>query len=110
MTEITYGKDGAGFYIEAAGHSGFDIAGRDVVCAGISALIFAEIDFTRETESAGYIEKRTVITHDGFAYLHVRPREGKEDTLAGAYGVLRSGLRLLSESYPDYLHTEERNE
>lgn len=109
MTEITCGADGEGFFIEASGHSGYDRAGRDVVCAGISALIFAEIDFTRKMESAGYIEKRTLITRDGFVYLHVLPHEEKREALMGAFAAVQTGLRLLAESFPKYVHMEETN-
>ena len=107
MTEISCGTDGAGFFIEASGHSGFAGAGRDIVCAGISALIFAEIDLTREMESAGYIVKRTVIAHDGFLYLHVEPCEGKRELLRGAFAAARAGLRLLAEKYPENVQMEE---
>ncbi len=45
MTEVLFKKEN-GFivYFEADGHSGFDIAGRDIVCASLSSVIWSTVN------------------------------------------------------------------
>lgn len=45
MTTVKVTKE----YIEVKGHSGYDIAGRDIVCAGISVLIQATYNYMKVT-------------------------------------------------------------
>ena len=41
MTTIELARDKRRFYTLVDGHAGYDDAGRDIVCAGVSALTYA---------------------------------------------------------------------
>lgn len=101
MTEIRAGWDGAGFYIEAAGHSGYDIAGRDIVCAGVSALMLGTVNMTEKMERAGYIGKKTLVIRDGYVRLAARAARGKSGLLGAVFETALSGLELIEAQYPE---------
>ena len=65
MTEILLKKEN-GFivYFEADGHSGFDVAGRDIVCASLSSVIWCTVNGLENVVGADieYTEKDARVT------------------------------------------------
>lgn len=72
------------------GHAGFDRRGKDVVCAGVSALVCTLAENIRRRGGQAALSP-------GRAEL--RWQEGTEE-LVEAFGL---GLRQLAESYPEYI-------
>lgn len=110
MTHISYGRAGEGLYIEAAGHSGFAESGKDVVCAGVSTLIFTTYFYLRKIQSEGYIEQLEKREADGFVSIFARCAEGEQKLLNTAFEMAITGLEMLAESYPHNvtIHKKEK--
>ena len=100
MTHISCGQVGEGFYIEAAGHSGFGEQGRDVVCAGVSTLIFTAYYYLQRKQSEGYIDKLEKRETDGFVSIYVRCAEGEQTILKTAFEMALTGFEMLAENFP----------
>lgn len=58
MTRITMKEEDGKVVITADGHSGYAPAGEDIVCAGVSALMFAAASAAMELEDAEIGELR----------------------------------------------------
>lgn len=58
MTRITMKEEDGKVVITADGHSGYAPAGEDIVCAGVSALMFAATSAATELEDAEIGELR----------------------------------------------------
>ena len=57
MTTVTAALLNDGFMIECEGHSGYDEKGRDIVCAGVSALCMALEAMLEELSVEGCAEQ-----------------------------------------------------
>lgn len=94
--------------IEVSGHAGYEDEGKDIVCAGISALL------------GGMLNGLEFFLGDEFVY-HVDPKGHAKVVLAGtmsdelyeiAYTIIKTfelGVRMVHQDYPDYviIHKEE---
>ena len=100
MTHISCGQVGEGFYIEAAGHSGFGEKGRDVVCAGVSTLIFTTYYYLRKLQDVGYIGYLEKTEADGEVSISARCAEGEQTILKTAFEMALTGFEMLAENFP----------
>lgn len=76
--------------ITVSGHAGHAPAGQDIVCAAVSALMYALAGYLEETEQAA----RSDICR-GYADI-----EGAGDCGA-AFTLVRCGMEQLAAAYPD---------
>ena len=97
-----------GVEISALGHAGYGPRGQDIVCAGVSALLYGlkvyleeEMPFAAaEPRQGGLQASYEVWEGDGELRIRiVAPSLAYREALA----VVLSGLRLLSRFYPDYV-------
>ena len=93
MTTIELVRDKRSFYTLVDGHAGYDDAGRDIVCAGVSALTYAL--------AAGL--------NDCGALLKYESGDGREE-MYGAGGAARVLFRTfelavqeLARQYPEHV-------
>ena len=93
MTHIFIDKEDDYFRLVAKGHAGYAVAGEDIVCAAISALVQTLMY---------HMEK---ITED--YECHVKSGDvmiyGKGVQAVRAFEVIETGLRIIAEDYPDYI-------
>ncbi len=93
-----------GMEVLAQGHAGYAVAGQDIVCAGVSALLYG---FKSYLEAQSLLCKGSHVDcaewdgglrlrSSGFAHLDKQ-----------AWGVIREGISLLSRAYPQYVYWEE---
>lgn len=95
MISIEYASPAEGEHIlTVSGHAEYAEAGKDIVCAGVSALVYG---------AAGALEKRRV----GFVFrdeeevtLHVR---GGGEFEEGVFSAVCTGLEQIAENYPDFV-------
>ncbi len=122
-----------GLEISAVGHAGYDARGRDIVCAGVSALIFAYLDYVKThplTAEAEYARPRAAhgaednhLDTDGSggrcvpegrdALPRVESRvedgyvwvrtHGMNGVDQTAWAVTQVGLKILENRYPDHV-------
>jgi len=101
-TTVTFYKrsDGALTGYRAAGHSGYALAGEDIVCAGVSALTQSTLNGLQNVLKAPVrfdIDERTASLE-----AELTP-EATEDQFKGAQLLLETllqGLQAIERSYP----------
>ena len=76
------------------GHAGYAPKGQDIVCAAVSALVYALIGTLEETENAA-----EVILRPGYAAV-----EAKEKT--AAFDLVRCGIEQLADRYPEFVQAK----
>lgn len=77
-----------GAQVTVSGHAGYAPAGRDIVCAAVSALVYALAGYLEETGQAERVDIRR-----GFA--DIRGTAG-----AAALALVRCGVEQLAQAYP----------
>jgi len=102
---VKFFENREGFLIgfEAYGHAGFDEAGRDIVCAGVSSLL-----------QTAYLSLKEIIKADvrmtkKKGYLSCKVRSFCQKDLEKIDLVLRSvliGLEYIEKSYGEFLKLE----
>ena len=103
MTNITiYKSNDLNIGFKVFGHSGYDDAGKDIVCAGISALT---INFINSVEE--FMDDRFVVTtneEDGMIDFKFESVPSKESQVLIDSLVL--GLENLEQDYKDFISIE----
>ncbi len=110
QVRVVRASDGAVLALVAFGHTGFDRKGRDIVCAGASAVLHtAVLGVTRIARA-----EAAVTAGDGHLELLLAP-EARSDGLAWlqAQAVLKAavaGLREIGARYPGHIELREELE
>ena len=115
-----------GLEISAVGHADFDTRGRDIVCAGVSALLFGFLHYLKTHAPSAAAYEREVSPardRDGSGGRHASSEEivpsAVEDRIEegavwvgphgmngideAAWAVARAGLYLIARQYPDHV-------
>lgn len=59
MITITfYKRRGALLGFDSSGHAGYEDAGKDIVCAGVSAILYAVANTLEDLQANAFIEER----------------------------------------------------
>ena len=102
---ITRREDGLD--LSAHGHAGYAPRGQDVVCAGVSALLYGFIAYLEELlpiataeGSEGESPSLQVQDKDGVLSVHTRGMGGAD---LDGLEVIRAGLTLMAVAYPAYI-------
>ena len=105
MTSITvYTQNGLNAGFRVFGHSGYETSGKDIVCAGISALT---INFINSIEE--FMDDRFVVNtneEDGMIDFKFEDTPSKESQVLIDSLVL--GLENLEKDYKDFISLEFR--
>lgn len=107
MTEIRMTEWEDGMEIIANGHAGYGERGSDIVCAGVSALLYALVTYLRGTVDERGIGQMQKQEQEG--YLWVRC-EGLTACDASALAVIETGLGLIADAYPGHVRFTHREE
>ncbi len=103
MTNITiYKSNDLNIGFRVFGHSGYDDSGKDIVCAGISALT---INFINSVEE--FMDDRFVVTtneEDGMIDFKFESTPSKESQVL--IDSLVFGLENLEQDYKDFISIE----
>ena len=106
MTEVTFYRDfNDNFYgFECSGHSGFARSGKDIVCAGISALTINFVNSVdRLTDGEPEVE-----SDEKSGYLKVTVKGYEDEKVKLLFSSLRLGLNDIQENYSKYLKLTNR--
>ena len=105
MTNITvYTQNDLNIGFKVFGHSGYDDAGKDIVCAGISALTINFINSIEEFMDDRFVVKTN--EEDGMIDFKFEETPSKESqTLIDS---LVFGLENLEKEYKDFISLEFR--
>ena len=107
---ITEGEDGLELF--AHGHAGYAPRGQDVVCAGVSALLYGFVASLEglppiaTAETSGE-ETPQLEVEEGDGILRVRTCGMGGKDLDGV-AVIRAGLGLIASGYPTFVTVDTR--
>ncbi len=110
MTEIllSCSRDGSFRRCRAQGHSGFALAGSDIVCAAETSLLRSCIDLLEKTKGVVFKTDNSVR-----GFLEFRIEKAAPSTLERLKCIgdlIRVSFRRLENEYPDNVHFEEITE
>ncbi len=97
MIKIRFEKREDIFSLSVKGHANFAEAGKDIVCAGVSAILYALIGFLQNNEE--HIEDKQIRADSGDAYVFC---VGDEKILAAAELAL-IGFLQIEKQYSEFV-------
>lgn len=104
MTLAVFKKVGYYYNARIGGHAGGAANGSDIVCAGVSALVYALMETVHDKPEV-FLDA-DIVYNDGLADVafHVEPwNEGLADMMID---TIRTGFELMMERYPDNVRVE----
>ncbi len=108
MIRIRARRRGDGLELSARGHAGYASPGQDIVCAGVSALLFGYIAYleglspiatAKGSSSEGETPHLEITEGDGYLRVRTRGLAGRD---VEAWRVTEAGLSLIVSAYPAY--------
>ena len=103
MIKITYTAKPRSLRLDISGHAYSGQAGRDLVCAAVSALGYTLARAIQGLDEAGALYGGSCTGQAGKMRLSVRPRKEMQDVARLAFETVCGGLELLAENYPEYV-------
>ena len=97
MTSIKIAKTDNVLCFSCTGHADFAEKGKDIVCAGISALCSALLGRIRELESEKQTEIKKCRVSDGCLVLNFILTEKAEE----CYKTVLCGFEFIAKAYPE---------
>lgn len=103
MTRIIY--DPEELSMEIRGHAGYAEAGRDIVCAAVSALAMTLLEAASEPmyQSCRYVNRPEALIR-----VRCAPGKGYKSRCREMLRVIACGFELLALEYPEYVEMEVR--
>lgn len=101
MTVCTYNRRET--TLTVSGHAGFDIRGKDTVCACASILTFAAAE-TIQDSAAKYFPAISI--EDGKVRIACNPRGGNIHPCRRVLDTIFMGFEILENQFPNYVRTE----
>lgn len=89
--------------ISAKGHAGYAEKGKDIVCAGVSALVQAWAECVRVFEESGWTEHSEIAMKDGDAEVSVAPLPAHRGAVIISFQTIVTGLLKLAGECPEYI-------
>ena len=103
MTKVIYRDYYDRKLIIIEGHSGYDVPGNDIVCAGVSALACALINCLYDESSAERIRLLRDVVHSGYVCFEVESCDFAKERINGIFDAFVTGFLMLSEHYPQHV-------
>jgi uncharacterized protein YsxB (DUF464 family) len=98
MTEIMF--DPSKLSLEVNGHAGYAEPGKDIVCAGISALVLA---LPAQFDHMGIKYKLDMDEQKGLLKVNARPSSQMRYICYTVFNTIYAGLVALAQHYPEYV-------
>ena len=100
MTTVVCRKTKEGFRFLCAGHAGYAEKGRDVVCAGVSALCMALDARLQALSRGGSVKIKRREASDGFFLLEAA------GAVSESLATVLAGLLAIGAQYPGFLRVK----
>lgn len=103
MIRCSYKTDGKTHSLMVLGHAGYNDEGRDIVCAGVSAVTYSLVGWlVNHEKDTSYLYK---FVESGSTSIIC---EGNE-AIKTAFEVAVIGLAQIAKQYPDYMTMEYKS-
>ena len=97
----------SGTSLELKGHAGSAPYGQDLVCAGVSTLVYALAQRLTELDRQGALELPPKLRLEpGDAVISATAKKEFEPEVQGDFCLIFSGLKLLEKNYPEMVQVE----
>lgn len=100
MTNVYINKTNSKKEIVIKGHSGYDVAGKDIVCAAISILSHSYAELILELDAKNKLQLNYLDLGDGEISIIVSDPLNQADS---AFKMFLIGIEALEESYPKHI-------
>lgn len=98
-------KNGDMIKISVQGHAGYN-PGNDIVCAGISTLTYALLNYLGNESGANHISDFGYIQKSGDVRMWFNSRTMYAKELGAAINLFRTGMDMLEGRFPEYIKVE----
>ena len=102
MIRVTWEQRGRTLTLRVKGHAGSAPAGQDLICAGITALVYGLAQTVWENREQ-LEEEPQVHLSPGDAQIQAKAKPPDTKTLKGAFQTAINGAKLLAVHYPEYV-------
>lgn len=106
MTLMRIRNDHGVTLIDIEGHADYN-PGNDVVCAAISTLSYAAINYFQRMYDNGELEEFDVDDTPGDFHIRIRKDSEYYDQYRCGMDFFVDGMSMVAESYPDNLQIED---
>jgi len=94
--------------LEISGHAGYAEKGQDIVCAGVSALLYALAAVLEEAEARGRTTAELKESEEG-AVIWADPGMGSLNEIKAYFRMCVKGMKIIQEQYPQHVEIKEVN-
>jgi uncharacterized protein YsxB (DUF464 family) len=107
MIRWVYEEKGSVLSLAVTGHAGFAPGGQDLVCAGVSTLVYALAQSVRDWEDR--LDRPVYIRLEpGNARIRVHAGKKQMKQLKVAFRMAENGMKLLTEAFPENVAVGEK--
>ena len=103
MIRAYYTEDKGKHELTIRGHAGYAEHGKDIICAGVSAIVYALLGWIEQHEDE-LTELEDVIVEDGQVFIAC----AGNDNVNTAFQVAMTGLQMMAGAHPDYVYIDSR--
>ena len=100
MIIARYERDGESHNLSVNGHAGYSLKGKDIVCAGVSAIVYALIGWLEN--NAEYTKYVSIDEDNGEVIIAC---DGEENT-ATAFYMAAIGIEQIANTYPAHVEID----
>ena len=94
--------------LKADGHAGGGPAGQNIICAGISAITQALLNYLLNEKEKGFVETEWRINpKSGSLRIRAKPFAGHTTATKACYRMAMIGLKAIEENYPGNIEIKE---
>ena len=101
MIEVIYYREHN--RVTITGHANSDEYGKDLVCAGVSALALTMAANVGNMAAKDYVTAYTTRLDPGDAEISCNPRTRYRDSVKQVFMSVCVGFEILADQYPDYI-------
>ena len=105
MIEIVYHPEH--YRLTVKGHAGYDVPGKDIVCAGVSALTCTLAEDIIALEGS-LREPPHILLDEGNAEIECKPRSNQKSIVRLVMNSVCAGFAMMADKYSEHVTYETR--
>ena len=94
--------------VTVSGHAGSGEKGRDLICAGVSALVYTLASNVDSLVTQGNAREPVIELREGWAEISCKPKTNMKAVATLLFDSVCSGFELMAARYPEYVTFEAR--